>query len=338
MPLRISCPGPVIRLVWSGGGVGLVPCAPLPGSRSSPRSRACASRAVRHLGSVYRGGGSVAAPPGGAAGSGSVGGSRGSGGRGSLCLALSLCLPRTSTNAGFFCVALSREGVVPILLRFVYVRSCLGAVREGRRGEPLCTGGWLAGRPVGWPAPQLAEVTVGTEWAGDSPRARGVWALWRSAPGAALLPVGRGGRGLPWPGRGGTGLRSPIQLPALCGLRGGGGGGGRARVVESLCPPSGPRFHSLAAAGAGSRAQAQAPPTVNFPSHARGRLGVPRAAQSRRAGRRWGPLLKGQCLLVPCDVPEAEGGVCAVGAPCAPFSATCPTRAVWCLQAPGAAW
>ena len=205
MPLRVSCPGPVLRLVSSGGGGGPV---------LAPPCLALGCRLV--AGPVHPGrfctwgvcgggeGGAVASPPGGAAGSGSLGGSRGSGGRGSLCLGLSLCLPRTGTNAGFFGVALSMEGVVPILLRFVSVRSCLDAVGEGRREAPLCTGWWLAGRPVGWPAtsPQLAEVTVGTERAGDGSGAPGMWALRRSAPGAAVLQGERGGRGHPWPGGG----------------------------------------------------------------------------------------------------------------------------------------
>ena len=145
--------------------------------------------------------------------------SGGGGGGGSLCLGPSLCVPRTGTNAGFAGIALSMEGLVSILLRFVSVRSRLAAVRGGRRGAPLCTGRWLAGRPVGWLAPQLAEAAVGTVRAGDGPGACGAWTLWRSASGAAVLPGGRaGGLFLAW--RGVQGRRPLVGLRRSRGLGG----------------------------------------------------------------------------------------------------------------------
>ena len=53
--------------------------------------------------------------------------------------------------------------VVSILLRFLSVRSRLGAVQGGRRRAPLRTGGVLAGRLAGPLVPRLAEVTVGAD-------------------------------------------------------------------------------------------------------------------------------------------------------------------------------
>ena len=254
------------------------------------------------------GGGPFAAATGGVLGSGSVGGSRGAGGAGLLCLGLSLCRPRTGTKAGFVGVPLSLEGVVSILLRFVSARHCWGAVRGGRHGAPLCTGGWLAGRLVGWLAPQ---VTLETERTSDGQGARGAWALWRSAPGAEALQAGRGGRGRPllaWRGR-------------SAGGGGGGGEGGRAGVVQSLCPPSAPRLCWPAAAGGGLKAQAQASPSFRFPP-------VP-----GRGSASPGPLLGGHCLLVPCDARVAGGGLCGRGALCAPLGDV-PDRG--CLASSGA--
>ena len=152
----------MLRLVSSGGGRGgPVPSSPcLALGRAPPRGLVYASGAVWRLG-VLGGGGSFAAPPGGVVWSGSVGGSRGAGGGGSLSLSPSLCLPCTGTKAGFAGVAQFMEGVVPILLRFVFVRSRPGVVRGGRRGAVLCTGVWLAGRLAGWLTPRLATGTVG---------------------------------------------------------------------------------------------------------------------------------------------------------------------------------
>ena len=138
-PLRFlhrSCAPP--SLFGGGGGGGarsLHPLAllwiarPLVGGPVRPGG-------VRHLG-VW-GGGAICLPPPpwGVVGSGSVGGSRRAGGGGLLCLSPSLCLPRTGTNAGCVGVALSMEGVVSILLRFVFARSRLGAVCR----VILCTG------------------------------------------------------------------------------------------------------------------------------------------------------------------------------------------------------
>ena len=232
VPLRVSCPGPVLCLVCSGGVAWslrpfawLVVARPLVGGPVRPgRSGAWG---------VLGGGGAVAAPPGGVFWSGSVGGSRGARGGGFLSLGLFLCLPHTGTNAGFVGVALFMEGVVCILLRFMSVRSCLGAVRGGRCGAPLCTDGWLAGRLVAWLAPQLAEVTVGTGRAGDGPGACGVWALWPSASGAAVLPGGRAF--LAW--RGGTGLMSPSRPPASRGWGGGRPRWGSAVPLSPFGPP-----------------------------------------------------------------------------------------------------
>ena len=146
--------------------------------------------------------------------------------------------------------------------------------------------------------------------------------MWRSAPCAAVLPGG-GGAPLAW--QGGSGPTFPSQLPAL---RGGGRWGGRAGMVQSLCPPSAPRFYSPAAAGHRSKAKAQAPPSGYIPQRR-----PSRAAPARRLTS--GATAPGR-LLLPCDVRLAgEWGGFAVGGPCAPFSATCP--AVRCPWAPGAA-
>ena len=126
MPLRVSRPGPVLCLVSFGAGRP-GPFVPLPGSvlRAPSWTGLCVRGGPGPGG--CGGGGSLAAPLGGPAGSGSFGGSRGAGGWGLLCLGPSLCLPCTGTKAGFFRVAQSMEGVVSILLRFLSVRSHLSA-------------------------------------------------------------------------------------------------------------------------------------------------------------------------------------------------------------------
>ena len=98
--------------------------------------------------------------------------------------------------------------------------------------------------------------------------------------------------------------------------------------MQSLCPPSAPRFYSPAAAGHRSKAKAQAPPTGYIPQRR-----PSRAAPARRLTS--GATAPGR-LLLPCDVRLAgEWGGFAVGGPCPPFSATCPAvRRPW---APGAA-
>ena len=124
-------------------------CAP-------PRGGACASGAVRRLGGVR--GGDRCRPPWGR-GWVQVGwGGFGRRGR-------RVALPESVSSPPLFrhhfvAVALSMEGVVPILLWFVSLRSRLAAVRGRRRGAPLCTGCQLTGRLVGWLAPPLAKVTV----------------------------------------------------------------------------------------------------------------------------------------------------------------------------------
>ena len=189
------------------------PCTPWPRSGMPPRGRACASLGVSAPGECVRDWvvrsrcpwwrGWVPVCRGVSAG----------GGRGFFCLGPSVCLPRTRTNAGFVGVTLYIEGVASILLRFVSVRSRLGAVRGERRGVPLCTRRWLTGRLVSWPSLQLAEVIVGTERAVE----RG--------PCGTRSPLAR---------RGGTGPTSPNQPLALRGLGGRGGWGSRAGVVQSL--------------------------------------------------------------------------------------------------------
>ena len=127
MPLRVSCRGPALRLVSSGGVTQSIP----------PNAWLCVARPlvagpVRQERSGTPGiwGGAVCLPPsiGGVVGSGLVGGRQGAEGERLLCLSPSLCLPGTGTKAGFAGVAQSMEGVVSILLPFVSVRSRLGAV------------------------------------------------------------------------------------------------------------------------------------------------------------------------------------------------------------------
>ena len=184
------------------------------------------------------------------------------------------------------------EGVVSILIRFVSVRSGLGAVGGGRRGTPLFTGGLLAGRPVGRPALQLAHVTVGTEQAGVGPGTGSACALWRSTP--APRSSRGGGGGFHWFGGGVQGRRPPFRFWRSAGWEGGGGEGGCcAAVVQSLCPPSASRFHLAAAAWGGSKAQAHALPTVRFPHVPRGGSASPgpcgSGAPADVGGHRSGP-------------------------------------------------
>ena len=62
-------------------------------------------------------GGGVCKPP---SLRGVVGGPRGAGGRGLLCLGSSLCLPWVGTKAGFIGVSQCMKGVVSMLLWFMF--------------------------------------------------------------------------------------------------------------------------------------------------------------------------------------------------------------------------
>ena len=66
---------------------------------------------------------------------------------------------------------------------------------------------------------------MGTVRAGDGPGARGVWALWRSAPGAAPPPGGRGEGASP--GLAGE-YRAVVPQPTTGAPWAWGGGGGAA--------------------------------------------------------------------------------------------------------------
>ena len=236
MPLCVSCPGPVLHLFCTGGG--------LAGSLPPPAGLWVARRFVG--GSVRLGrssvwgvfGGGLTPPLGGMVRSGAVGGSRGVGSRGSLCLGPSLCLPSTGTKAGYVRVAQSTEGVVSILPWFVSLRSRPGAPPGGRRGASLCTGGSMG-------APRMDPVPLG-------PRRHG-------------LLGGEGGGGVPWPGGGVQGRRPPVghRHSGRCG--GGRRGAGGTRVVQPLFSPPALQFISSAAPGGGLKAEAWAPSTDGFP-------------------------------------------------------------------------
>ena len=128
---------------------------------------------------------------------GVVGGSRGAGGRRSLCLGPSLCLPWLDTKAGF--IGVPQQGVVSMLLQFVSACCRLDAVR----GVPMRAGAGL-------------QASGGHCWS----RRVADWgrAAYRRSGAPPRVPrgfqVGRGG-GAPLDGGGGTELTSPWPASAL---------------------------------------------------------------------------------------------------------------------------
>ena len=211
MPLRASCPGPVLRLVWWMGGCP-VPAPPslalgcrLVGRPVRPgRSGACAL-CVCVCVCVWGGGGGggpVAVPP-VRLGPGRSGVLEG-GGRG-------VALPQTvplPPSYGSQCRLRWRRSVHRGCgLHTALVRVCAVLSGRGPRGAP-----WAAlvhrrvsgGQAGGLTGAAARQGHCGNGAAGDGPGARGAWAWWRSATGAAVVPGGRGGgMGLPWPGGGG---------------------------------------------------------------------------------------------------------------------------------------
>ena len=160
---------------------------------------------------------------------GAVGGPSGAGGGGLPCLGSPPCLPRAGTKAGLIAVALSIEGVAPILRRLA--SACRGP--DAIPGVPLRAGaGLLACR--------------GYRGSGGAPDwgTHGVQAQWRPSPGA-VAPSGWGG-GAPLVRRGGW--RPLCRPPAVRGLGGGGGGEGESRRGSPLSP-FGSRCSPAVAAG-----------------------------------------------------------------------------------------
>ena len=146
--------------------------------------------------------------------------------------------------------------------------------------------------------------------AGDGLGARGAWTQWRSAPGAAALPGGRGG-GLLWLG-GGVQGRRPLAGHRLLRAWGGMGGLGCAGVVQSLQPPSAPLCVSPSTAGARLKDQAVGGAVrqggLGHPSLRRARPGL--SGVLRRRARPAG-LAAGRSVpaVVSARVPCAAGGL-----------------------------
>ena len=221
MPLRVSCPGPVPRVVcfWGGGGRP-GPVSPLPGLGLC---------ALRGVGLRVWG---VPAPGGGVGWGGGAPvrraprlcGRGGQWGGGSPCLGPSLCLPWAGNKAGVLGVPLAMEGVAPIPLRFVL--ACCPRTRSVWRPGvlarvrlafvvPAGARGWGVGAG---PAPaSLSGAAVLLGGGGIIPCASG--GVGAGAP-VACGPLGGGGghgggsrRGSPPLSLGGGGLRLPAQPP-----------------------------------------------------------------------------------------------------------------------------
>ena len=178
---------------------------------------------------------------------GVAGGPRGAGGRGSLCLHPSLCLPRAGTKAGFIGVVQLIKGVVSILFRFVFARCRPHAVH----GVPLRAG---AGRQAC--RGQCGSVRVA------------VWRRVAYGPTGADPQVpqpsqGGGGPPVAWQG----GYRAGVPLASLQHPTGLGGAEGEERegggCRGSLSPSFGPLvLFSRRLRGGGLRVPAQTPPAA----------------------------------------------------------------------------
>ena len=220
MPVRVSCPGSVLRLVSLGGGLArslplfawLWVARPLVGGPVRP-GRPGAWGVL--LGGAVR----WPSPLGGVAGSGSVRGPRGSGTGGrSASVRPSASLVRPPRWASLALLSPWRvwspycSGSGPCAS--VRARSEGGTV--GRPCVPA--GGWRAGWQASWRRGLPRSLW---ERAGDGPGARGALTPRRSAPGAAAFSGGGGGS----PGLAG-GYRADVPQPATGIPRAGGWGVG----------------------------------------------------------------------------------------------------------------